>query len=849
MAHHEPRAGKFNPLGGSRVYPQSMLLRDFRHAARALRKAPGFTVVVAITLGLGIGASTAIFSVVNAVLLRPLPYKNPDRLVVACSDLRKRAVRDFPFSNADFLDLRKGTESVFEELGAVQAGRGVLPRADGTPEQVIGAGVSTNFFRLLGARVILGRDFTEQDGIPQAAPPAGPPGAAPAAPPVPTSVIISYEYWQRRYGGSRDVLGKTVDAGGNAAQIVGVLEPGIELLFPPDANVERLPDLWNAARIPYDPANRNDVQWRVIGRLRPGATIEQAQAAAERVAAEIRRVNAISNTADEHIRIEPMKRHLVEGVASTIRALMGAVVFLLLIACANVANLLLVRLSLRERELAVRAAIGGSRWDLVRQAMAESLLLAGAGAALGVALAWAGIRELLAIAPATLPRLAEVRIDPVVLAFTVLASLAAAALFGLAPVARAARPDLAHLLRGGRNTGLARGGMVRGIVVVAEVALAFVLLIGSGLMVRTFLALRHVEPGFESRGLLTFELLGGRPANTPAERAAFIRQIHDRLAGIAGVEGVTAAFPLPLTGGFSPIRWGKEEALTDSSRFQAADFQIVLPGYFRTMRTPILEGREFTEADNVPARRVAIIDQNLAAKAFPGRSAVGQRILVRVNTPQAEWFEIVGVAAHERNTDLASAGREQIYFTDGLIGSGAVNRWALRTAGDPAHFTPAVREAIRKQDPSLLIAGLQPMDVWVERSLGGTRFSLMLIGIFAAIAAMLAAVGLYGVLSTVVRQRTAEIGVRMALGAAPSGIFGLIVGYGLRLSAAGLAAGAAAALAVTRVMTSMLVGVRPADPATFAAMAAGFAAIAAAASWLPARRAARLDPTRALREE
>ncbi len=386
-------------------------------------------------------------------------------------------------------------------------------------------------------------------------------------------------------------------------------------------------------------------------------------------------------------------------------------------------------------------------------------------------------------------------------------------------------------------------------MVAAEVALAFVLLIGSGLMVRTFLALRNVEPGFDSRGLLTFQLLGGRPARTPAERAAFIRQIQDRLAGIAGVADVTASFPLPLTGGFSPIRWGREEALADSSRFQAADFQLVLPGYFRTMRTPILEGREFTEADNVPERRLAIIDQNLAAKAFPGRSAVGQRILTRLTTPQAEWVEIVGVAAHVRNTDLASAGREQIYFTDGFIGGGAVNRWVLRTTSDPAHYTAAVREAIRKQDPSLLLAEMQPMQIWVERSLGGTRFSLLLIGIFATIAAVLAAVGLYGVLSTVVRQRTAEIGVRMALGAAPRGIFGLIVGYGLRLSAAGLAAGAAAALAVTRVMTSMLVGVRPADPATFVAMAAAFAAIAAAASWLPARRAARLDPTRALREE
>ena len=839
-------AGFPHRFAGSRVYGGSMLLRDFRHAARALGKAPGFTGVVAITLALGIGATTAIFSVTNAVLLRPLPYHEPDRLIVACSDMRKRAVRDFPFSNADFLDLRKGADSVFE-AAAVRTGRGVLPGADGTPEQVRMAGVSTNLFRLLGARVILGRDFNDQDSVPVPAPPAAP-GGAPAAPAVPNSVILSYEYWQRRYGGRPDVLGKSLQGGGT--QIVGVLQPGVELLFPPVANMENRPDFWNAIRIPYDPANRNNVQWRIIGRLRPGASVQQAQDAAEVVSAEIRRVNAISNTSDMHIRVEPMKQHLVAEVAPTITALMGAVAFLLLIACANVANLLLVRMSLRERELALRSAIGGSGWDLARQALAEALLLAGLGAALGVGLAWAGIRELLAIAPATLPRLDQVRIDPAALAFTVLAGLAAAALFGLAPVARATRPDLAHLLRGGgRNAGLARGGVVRGTVVVAEVALAFVLLIGSGLMIRTFIALRHVEPGFDAHGVLTFQLLGGRPGANPAQRAAFVRQIHDRLARIAGVESVAAAFPLPLTGGFSPIRWGTAEALADASRFKATDWQIVWPGYFQTMRTPILEGREFTEADNVPERRLAIIDQNLAARAFPGRSAVGQRILTRLTTPEAEWVEIIGVAAHERNTDLGTAGREQIYFSDGFIGGGVVNRWALRTAGDPAHYAAAVREAVRKQDPSLLIAEMQPMVEWVERSLAGTRFLLLLIGVFAGIAAVLAAVGLYGVLATVVRQRTAEIGVRMALGAAPRGIFGLIVGYGLRLSVAGLAAGLAAALAVTRVMTSMLVGVRPADPTTFVAMAAVFTTIAALASWLPARRAARLDPTRALREE
>ena len=824
-----------------------MLFRDFRHAGRALRKSSGFTAMVAITLALGIGSSTAIFSVTNAVLLRPLPYKDPGRLAVACYDMRKRNVQDFPFSNVNFIDLRKGATASFEDIAAVRTGRGVQPRADGTPEQVRTAFVSTNFFPLMGGRVILGRDFTDEDGIPQAQPAAAP-GAAPAQPAVPQMVILSYDYWQRRWGGDPQVVGKSL---GNqqGTRIVGVLEPGFELLFPPDAGMEQKPDFWIAARIPYDTANRNNVQWRLIGRRRPGVTVEQAQHDADRVTAEIRRSDTIADTAGAYIRIVPMKKHLVAGVESTVTALMGAVVFLLLIACANIANLLLVRMSLKERELAVRAAIGGGWWDLVRQALAEALLLAAAGTALGVGLAWAGIRALLAIAPASLPRLTAVQIDPTVLGFTAFAGLVSAALFGLVPVLRAARPDLMHVLRGSsRNAGLNRGGLMRSGVVVAEVALSFVLLIGSGLMIRTFIALRHVQPGYDAHNLLTFQLLGGPPLRDPAARAAATRQIQSRLASIGGVESATVSFPLPLTGNFSPIRWGLQDALADPSKFQATDFQFVLPGYFKTMRTPILEGREFADADNQPNRKLVIIDQNLAAKAFPGRSALGQRILLRINTPQPEWFEIIGVAAHERNTDLGVVGREQTYFTDAVVGNFA-SRWALRTAGDPANYAAAVREEIRKQNPTLLITELQPMEAWVERSLAGTRFSLLLIAMFATIAAVLAAVGLYGVLSTVVRQRTAEIGVRMALGAAPGGIFSLVVGYGLRLSAAGVAVGLMGAFGVTRIMKSMLVGVKPQDPATFAAMAAVFAIIAGAASWLPARRAARLDPTVALRDE
>ena len=835
-----------------------MLLRDFTYAARTLAKSPVFAATAIVTIALGIGASTAIFSVTNAVLLRPLPYKNPDRLAFAISDMRKRNVKDFPLSNANFLDLRNGTAGVFEELGAVNTGRATVPREDQSPEQIRWADVTTNFFRLMGGQIALGRDFTDADGQPQPAQPAPGAGASatPAAqgpPPLPQMAILSYAYWQRRFGGNASIVGHPMPGaigGQGGTQIVGVLKPGFELLFPPDANMEQRPDVWFANRVAYDNAGRNGVSLRAIGRLKDGVTRERAQGAVDRVAADLRRNFIILGTSGLFIRLEPMHRHVVEEVRPALLALMGAVIFLLLIACANVANLLLVRASLRERELAIRTALGGSWWRLVSQTLAEAVLLAFTGALLGLGLAWVGIHELRAIAPASLPRLDAIGIDPAVLGFTALAALAAAALFGLAPAVRAARPSVAPLLRAsGRNAALSGAGLLRNFVVVAEVALSFVLLIGSGLMFRSFLELQRIDPGFNPHGLLTFQLLGGRGGQQPQERAARTREIQTRLQTLPGVEAVTASFPLPLAGGFSPIRWGLEPALTDPSKFQAVDFQIVLPGYFEVLHTPLIAGRTFTEADNAPDRKAVVIDQMLAAKAFPGESAVGKRLLIRIRTPEPEWVEVIGVVAHQRDTSLAVPGREQIYFTDGFEGHGAVGFWAIHTAGDPAKYASAVRAAIAKLDPHLLLTEMQPMDALVEHAQASTRFSLLLIGVFASVAALLAGVGLYGVLSTVVRQRTPEIGVRMALGAAPGTIFSLVVGQGLRLSAAGIALGLVAAFELTRAMTSMLVGVKATDPATFASMAVLFFAIAAIASWLPARRAAGLDPTAALREE
>ncbi|HET9986714.1 MAG TPA: ABC transporter permease [Longimicrobiales bacterium] len=824
--------------------------KDLVHAARGLRKAPAFTLAAALTIALGIGASTAIFSVVNAVLLRPLPYKDPDRLVIITSDMRNRNVPDFPFPPGDVKDLREDA-TLLEGLAAVVTGRQAVSGDDGEPEQVQAAGVTPNFFSLLGARVALGRNFVESDATPQPAPPGPPPGplAGPPANALPLMAVLSHGFWQRRYGGDPGVIGKSIDLGGARAQVVGVLQPGFEVLFPPRLNIERTPDVYTALRIDYENGSRINVFLRLIGKLKPGVSVARAEGQMEGIAADLRHRFPIKEAAGVHFRVEPMHAELVADVRPAILALMGAVVFVLLIACANVANLLLVRAGGRGRELAVRAALGGTRRHLVRPVLAESLLVAGAGAALGVLLARFGIQVLVRLGPASLPRLDAVTIDRAVLAFAVLAGLCAAILFGLVPALRASRPDLMDALRSsGRTAALGGGRLARSAVVTAEVALSFVLLVGCGLMFRSFVALQRTDPGFEPAGVLTFVVQNFR-GRTPDARAADMRQLAERLRALPGVRGVTAATPLPLDGGLANGRWGTEEALADPSKFQQATSHTVLPGYFETMRTRLLAGRTFTEADNTPDAKLVIIDRVLAAKAFPNQSAVGKRLLVRIRSNEAEWLEVVGVVEHERHESLAAEGREAMFFTDGFLGHGFAGRWAVRVAGDPARLAPPVRAAVKELNPLLAVAEMEPYQALVDRAQAPTRFALVMIAIFAAIAALLASVGLYGVLSTAVRQRTAEIGVRMAFGAAKGSIFQLVVTQGLKLSGIGILLGLAAALALTRVMRSMLVGVAPTDPLTFAAIAGLFVLIAAVASWLPARRAAELDPTVALRGE
>jgi putative ABC transport system permease protein len=826
-------------------------LSDLIYAVRTFRKKPAFALTAIATLALGIGSTTAIFSVVNAVLLEPLPYSEPERLVHVWHDLRNRNVTRFPWAPADFHDLREqGT--MFKEVAALTTGRQVIVGEDGGEAEQIRRGNATpNFFRLLGARIVHGSDFTDADGMPPPNPAPGVPGAeqAPSAPPPPPRAILSHEFWQRRFGANPSVVGTVVALGTQRIEVVGVLEPGFEVLFPPGINIERAPDVWTPMRVDFAAGSRVNVAQRVIGRLRDGVTMAQAQEQVDAIAADLRERFPIKQTAGYHLRLEPMHQDLVADVRPVILALMGAVCFVMLIACANVANLLLVRAASRERELAVRAALGGSRLRLVRQLLVESLVLAVVAASAGILLARFGIDLLIALGPENLPRMDRVTIDPTVIVFTAAASLVSAVVFGLVPALRASRPDVMDLLkRAGRTTNLASGHWLRSAVVVLEVALAFVLLVGSGLMIRSFIALQRAQPGYDPDGVLTF-LIPNLPIPDNQARHAFVRDLSAKLSALPGVTGVTAATPLPLDPRDSLVRYGTEEALVDQTKFGQATAHFVQPGYFEVMRTRVIEGRSFTEADNRAEVGDIVIDRVLAARAFPGRSAIGQTLLVRFRTPEPERFKVVGVVEHQRHASLARDGREALFMPDGSVGFGAANRWAVRTGGDPSALAGPVRAALAAVNPRVGIIDVQPMLAFVARSQAQTRFALVLIGVFAGIALVLAAVGLYSVLSTTVRQRQAEIGVRMAFGAEPGRIFRLMVAQGLKLSAAGLAGGLAAALILTSVIQSLLVGVESTDPATFGAMTVGFLLIAAIACGVPAVRAARLDPMVALRDE
>ncbi|HWJ14604.1 MAG TPA: ABC transporter permease [Gemmatimonadaceae bacterium] len=830
-----------------------MIAKDLGFAVRTLRKQPAFTITAVLTIALGIGASTAIFSVVNALLLRPLPYVQPDRLATIQADLRTRRVFNFPWPGGDLLDVKQQL-TAFESIAGISSGPTAFVGDDGKAEQIVAAGVTPNFFTLLGTKIAFGRNFVESDGTPNPRRTGPPDPNAPPPPRLPAMTILSHSFWMRKFGGDSAVIGKTIQVNGNGATIVGVASPDLKLVFPSGSGIQEQPELYQVFRIDWPTQSRLDVFLRLIGRLKPDANLGTAQAQADKLAAYLRDLVPIVKAANLGIRIEPMNKDIVREVRPAILALMGAVTFVLLIACANVANLLLVRAASRERELAVRSALGGSRGTLIRQMLAESLVLGTGGALLGLALAKLGIDLLVSIAPASFPRVDDVSIDGTVLGFTVALAVLSALIFGILPALRASRPNLSQTLRsGGRAPGLQAGKYLRHGVVIAEVTLSFVLLIGSGLMLRSFMVLENVDPGFDPKGVLTFTAFNNR-ARTPGESQAYGNTLERRLAAIPGVIGVTAASPMPLDGQDANMRWGPVAAQNDPSLFQQATTHIIRPNFFEAMHVRLIAGRIFTPAENDTSSHAIMIDKDLAAKAFPGQSpasVVGKQMFCRITSPEAQMYQVVGVVEHVRHLTLTNPGREAAFLPEGMFGFGAANRWAVRTKGDPSRVMSDVRRAVADVDPLVPVGELKPMSDYVDRAMAPTRFSLVLIGVFAAVAAVLAAVGLYGVLSTTVRQRTAEIGVRMAFGATGDSIFRLMIGQGLILSGIGIVAGLAAALALTGVMqkADMLVSIKPTDPITYASIAVLFVIIASLACFVPARRAAALDPNVALREE
>jgi putative ABC transport system permease protein len=809
---------------------------------RAFGRNPSFAFIAVLTIALGIGANTAIFSVVRAVLLRPLPYADPDRLVMIVGALTNRDVDYWPTSPPDLLDYQEQVTRL-SHLEAVFTFAQPLTSEGAEPEQVEVAAITPGFLTMLGARPVLGRLFTDVDATPVA--PDTPPGEGP-----PTMIVLSHELWQARFGGDPEIVGRTLQLGGDAL-VVGVVEPGVALYMPPAAGISADVDVWIAPRIDAATANRNNVFLSMVGRLAPGATVAQVQQQMTGVVNRIRAENERAETAGLQQTVVPLHEDVTREVRPIVLALLGAVGFVLLIACANVSNLLLVRASTREREMAVRSALGGSRGSIARQVLTESLVLALAGAALGLLLAAGGIRLLLALQPPDLPRLSTVSIDGIVLGYTALAALLAAAIFGVIPALQSSRADLARVLKDrGASAGRHAQGRIRSAVVVLEVALSLVLLIGAGLMVRSFMALRDVDPGYDADRVLTFGVqLPGQRYQTPDQRLAFITQFRERLDALPGATAAGAATPIPLSGVTSNGPYGTEDVLVDPERMQQAEVRLITEGYFETMGTRVVDGRTFSDADRSEELRYVVIDETLARKTWPGERAVGKRMMIRFGTPDYEPVEVLGVVEHQRSGSLAAEGRETIYYHDAAAGGPGGLTWLVRTDGDPALLVAGARRILAEMDPLIPMTAVRSMRDYVNEAMAPTRFALVLIGVFGGTALILAAVGLYGVLSFAVRQRTAEIGIRMAFGAGGRTILGMVVGQGLRLAGAGVAIGVFGAFALTRVIASQLVGVEATDPATFAAVAGAFLAIAAVACAVPALRATRVDPLVALREE
>jgi len=809
------------------------LWQDLRFGARILRKQPGFTLIAALTLALGIGANTTIFSVVNAVWLRPLPYPEADRLALVMHRNTKLGGTS-ELTPASYFDLRQQSKS-FEQF-AVYVSRDFNLTGEGEPERLRGQVVSAAFFPLLKVPLLAGRVFTEADDR------AG----------APRVVMLSHELWRRRFGAETNIIGQTLRLDDQSYTVVGVAPPGFNF---PDKETE----LWAPIAFNADAANQRDSFYLSgIARLSPGATVEQAQSELDVIARNLESAFPQSNTNIVFV-VTPLQESLVSGFKQALFVLLGAVAFVLLIACVNVANLLLARAAAREKELAVRAALGAGRRRLARQLLTESALLSLAGGAMGLLLAVWGVKALKLISPdgpETIPRLGEVSLDWRVLGFTLGVSCLTGVIFGLAPALQVSKPDLQHTLKeGGRGFVGARGQRLRGLLVIAEVALSLALLVGAGLLIRSFIRLQKVDLGFNPERLLTLRVeMSENKARDLTSISKFYQQVIDRVQALPGVEavGVANAAPIVTPGIRMPfVIEGKPDPPLGQP--QVVNNRVVSPDYFRALDIPLLKGRLLSAQDNTQAPLVVVINQAVARRYWGDEDPVGKRLKfgLRASDPCCPWLTVAGVVGSVRQVGLDSDPYPEFYrpFTQEHPSWARPRALFIRATGDPLSLVAAVKSQIWAVDKDQTIWAVRAMDEIVSSSLAPRRFNLLLLGVFASLALVLASVGIYSVISYAVSQRTREIGVRMALGAHAGDIIKMIIGQGLALTLVGVATGLLASLALTRWMESLLFGVSATDPLTFAGVALLLTLVALLACWIPARRATRVDPLVALRSE
>jgi predicted permease len=809
------------------------LLQDIRYALRILRRSPGFTFVAVIALALGIGATTAIFSVVDAVILKPLPYQDPGRLVQVWIRLAGIGIPgDRSYVSApEFMDLQQNRS--FTQIAAID-GQSYNINIGGTPERIQAAVVSAGFFSLLGVQAQLGRVFLPEEGR------AGHDRV----------VLLSDGFWRRRYGSGRAVLGRKLVMNGQSNQIVGVLPPGFQL--PREAEVWT-PLVFAAADLA--PGNRGNHTLEAIARIKPGLGIEQARAEMAAISRRIVEQNpaALYKSYNFGVLLVPLLDQQIGDIKIALWVMLGAVGLVLLIACGNVANLLLARASARQREIAVRQALGVGRWRLTRQLLTESVLLAVAGGAAGLALAGGGLRLLIAAAATSFPRVAETRMDIRVLLFALVVSLGTGILFGLAPAFQSVRRTTYDTLKEGGRGGVGGGSKrLRAALVVGELALSLALLAGSGLLIRSFLRLQDVDAGFRPDGVLTMRVsLPGQKYAKLEQTDAFYRELLDRVRQLPGVDAAGAVTGLPLTSsGASGTTTIDTRAVPEKDTTPEADQRPVMPGYFEAMGIPLLHGRYFDRRDTATAAPVAIVDEALANAYWPHRDPIGQRIKDGLAPSKLPWRTVVGVVRHVRYRTLESPSRVEFYwpYAQSSYDVGPLSL-AIHTAADPRLLANAVQKEVAALDPDQPVYSIRTMHELMSESVARRRLSMFLLAIFGGVALLLAAVGIYGVMSYSVSQRAHEMGIRMALGARGANILWLVLSQSLWLTGAGLLIGLAGSLLLTRLLSTLLFDVKATDPLTYLLVALFLATVAQLASFLPAWRAATIDPVTALRQE